>query len=59
MNEKKDRTADALSAITQERLKRFNEIHGTVAGTAHEEIEAAEFEAKQEDKDKHDQAGAD
>jgi hypothetical protein len=32
------RGQDALSVITQERLKKFNEIHGTVAGNALDEI---------------------
>lgn len=34
--------------ITQDRLKKFNEIRGTVAGNAYDEIHAAEFDAKQE-----------
>lgn len=42
---------DQLSVITQERLKKFNEIHGTVAGNAYDEIEAAEFVAKDEQKE--------
>lgn len=32
--EKRDKAFDGLSAITAERLKKFNEIQGTVAGTA-------------------------
>jgi len=35
-----------MSVITHDRLKRFNEIQGTVAGNAHDEIAAA-----QEDQD--------
>ncbi len=31
-----------MSVITHDRLKRFNEIQGTVAGNAHDEIAAAQ-----------------
>lgn len=46
---------DQLSVITHDRLKKFNEIQGTVAGNAHEEIAAQEMameeQAKKEDGD--------
>jgi len=38
--DEKARAADAISVITQDRLKRFNEIQGTVAGNATDEMEA-------------------
>ena len=47
--EKKEK--DALSVITHDRLKKFNEFQGTVAGNAYDEIlaqEAAELEAKKD-----------
>lgn len=37
-----------MSIITKERLKNFNEIQGTVAGNMMDEIEAAEFVAKED-----------
>jgi hypothetical protein len=38
--DEKTRAGDAISVITQDRLKRFNEIQGTVAGNATDEMEA-------------------
>lgn len=43
MNENmKGAEADALSVVTVERLKKFNEIQGTVAGNASDELAARE-----------------
>ena len=39
-----------MSAITAERLKKFNEIQGTVAGTALDEMAAAELIAKENER---------
>lgn len=39
------REQDVLSVITHDRLKKFNEIQGTVAGNAHDEIAAQAEEA--------------
>ncbi len=39
---------DQASTITTDKLKRFNEIQGTIAGTAEEEIAAVEEAAIEE-----------
>ena len=39
---------DKESVITKDRLQKFNEIQGTIAGTAEDEIEAAEARAAPE-----------
>lgn len=41
-----DAAADAQSVITQDRLKRFNDIQGTVAGNVTDEIAAKEREVE-------------
>jgi len=40
---------DAQSVITVERLRRFNDIQGTVAGTVQNEIAAREYELAEPD----------
>jgi ribosomal protein L12E/L44/L45/RPP1/RPP2 len=50
-----------LSIITHDRLKKFNEIHGTVAGNALDEIAAAheaageDFGRREEGQDEYDE----
>jgi len=47
--EAKETLADKESVITRDRLQKFNEIQGTVAGTVEDEIQAMEAEDKVDD----------
>jgi hypothetical protein len=42
VHDKQENKDDVLSILTHDRLRKFNEIHGTVAGNAHDEIAAAQ-----------------
>lgn len=44
-----------MSVITHDRLKRFNEIQGTVAGNAHDEIAAEQEDQEIFKRDENDQ----